>query len=333
MRTIQTRRRFLTTAALAGTAGLVRTPRALAAWGELETTSVRLLKTPAICVAPLYAAEELLRAEGFTDIRFIEVPTAREITTALAEGKVDFTGGFAAAHVVAIDAGGTKYTLLAGLHAGCFELFAQDGIRGIADLKGKSVGLELAMPALLRLMAAHVGLDPAKDIRWVTDPKLKPLELFAEGKIDAFLGFPPEPQILRARHAGHVIVDTAVDGPWSQYFCCMLAGSREYVQKHPVATKRVLRAILKATDFCATDPARVAQQLVDGGFTARYDYALQTLSALPYDRWRDYDAEDTVRFYALRLYDAGLIKSNPNKIIADHTDWRFLDELKRELKA
>ena len=227
----------------------------------------------------------------------------------------------------------TNYTLLAGLHGGCFELFAHDGIRGITDLKGKSVGMELAMPALLTLMAAQVGLDPKRDIRWVTDPKLKPLDLFAEGKIDAFLGFPPEVQILQARHTDHVIIDTAVDRPWSQYFCCMLAGSREYVQKYPVATKRVVRAILKATDLCATAPARVAQQLVDGGFTPRYDYALQTLSGLPYDRWRDYDAEDTVRFYALRLYDAGLIKSDPNKIIADHTDWRFLNELKRELKA
>ena len=329
----QTRRRFLAAASLAGTACLFRSPEAPAAAGELETTSVRLLKTPAICIAPLYAAEELLRAEGFSDIRFIEVPNAREIATFLAEGKVDFTGGFAAYHVLAIGAGSTNYTLLAGLHAGCFELFAQDGIRGIADLKGKSVGLELAMPALLTLMAAHVGLDPERDIRWVTDPKLKPLDLFAEGKIDAFLGFPPEPQILRARHAGHVIVDTAVDRPWSQYFCCMVAGSREYVQKHPVATKSVLRAILKATDLCATEPARVARQLVDGGFTARDDYALQTLRGLPYDRWRDYDAEDTIRFYALRLYDAGLIKSDPNKLIADHTDWRFLTELKRELKA
>jgi NitT/TauT family transport system substrate-binding protein len=113
----------------------------------------------------------------------------------------------------------------------------------------------------------------------------------------------------------------------------MLAGSREYLQKYPVATKRVVRAILKTADLCATEPARAAQRLVDGGFTPRYDYAFQTLSGLPYDRWRDYDAEDTVRFYALRLYDAGLIKSDPNKIIADHTDWRFLDELKRELKA
>jgi len=333
MALIQTRRGFLGGIVAAGAAGLIHAPRAEAAEGPLETSAVRILKTPAICIAPLYAAEELLRAEGFTDIRFIELPTAREISAALGEGKVDFTAGFAAYHVLAIDARSTNYTLLAGLHGGCFELFAHDGIRGITDLKGKSVGMELAMPALLTLMAAQVGLDPKRDIRWVTDPKLKPLDLFAEGKIDAFLGFPPEVQILQARHTDHVIIDTAVDRPWSQYFCCMLAGSREYVQKYPVATKRVVRAILKATDLCAAEPARVARRLVDGGFTPRYDYALQTLSGLPYDRWRDYDAEDTVRFYALRLYDAGLIKSDPNKIIADHTDWRFLNELKRELKA
>jgi NitT/TauT family transport system substrate-binding protein len=83
----------------------------------------------------------------------------------------------------------------------------------------------------------------------------------------------------------------------------------------------------------ATDPARAARQLVDGGFTSRYDYALQSLNELPYDRWREYDAEDTIRFYALRLRDVGLIKSTPQKIIAEGTDWRFLNELKRELKA
>ena len=63
------------------------------------------------------------------------------------------------------------------------------------------------------------------------------------------------------------------------------------------------------------------------------DYALQTLSGLPYDKWREYDAEDTIRFYALRMREAGFIKSSPQKIIADGTDWRFLNELKRELKA
>jgi NitT/TauT family transport system substrate-binding protein len=105
------------------------------------------------------------------------------------------------------------------------------------------------------------------------------------------------------------------------------------VRNYPVATKRVLRAILEANELCAAAPARAARQLVDGGFTAGYDYALQTVTELPYDKWREYDAEDAVRFYALRLHEAGFIKSNPQKIIADGTDWRFLNELKRELKT
>jgi NitT/TauT family transport system substrate-binding protein len=292
---------------------------------------VRLVNDGSICIAPEYAAKELLRAEGFTDIRYVEVPSARQIE-GLERGVVDFVLFVPPAHIPAIDTG-FPVAVLAGVHVGCFELFAKEGIRSVADLKGKSVGLKAAPPALLTLMAAQVGLDAAKDISWVTDPSVKPLDLFAEGKIDAFLGFPPEPQELRARHAGHVIVNTSVDRPWSQYFCCMFASTREYVRKHPIATKRVLRAVLKATDLCVTEPAQVARRIVDGGFTAQYEYASATLSEVPYDRWRDYDAEDTMRFYALRLHDAGMIKSSPQKIIAEGTNWRFFNELKRELKA
>jgi NitT/TauT family transport system substrate-binding protein len=328
-----TRRRFLTTAAMAGAAGLVRAPRVLAAEGGLETTTVRLAKNPGICIAPQYVAEELLRAEGFTDIRYLEGPPGA--TEPLARGKVDFDTNYASNFVRAIDAG-EPITLLAGVMVGCFELFGNEGIRSITDLKGNSVGIQALGTnnhALLTLMAAQVGLDPVKDIHWVTDPSVKPIELFMDGKIDAFLGFPPEPQDLRDRHIGHVIVNTAVDRPWSQYFCCMLAGNREFVRKNPVASKRVLRAILKAADLCATEPGRAARRLVDGGFTPRYDYAFQTLSENGYDKWREYDAEDTVRFYALRLHEVGFIKTSPQKIIADGTDWRFFNELKRELKT
>jgi NitT/TauT family transport system substrate-binding protein len=113
----------------------------------------------------------------------------------------------------------------------------------------------------------------------------------------------------------------------------VLTATKGFVRKYPVATKRVLRAILKATDFCASDPAAVARRLVDGGFTGNYDYALQTLKEVWYNKWREYDAEDSIRFYSLRLREAGMIKSTPGKIIADGTDWRFLNELKRELKS
>jgi NitT/TauT family transport system substrate-binding protein len=113
----------------------------------------------------------------------------------------------------------------------------------------------------------------------------------------------------------------------------MMAGNANYVRDYPVATKRVLRAVLKAADFCAAQPERVARSLVDRGITPGYDYALQTLRKLPYDRWREDDPKDTMRFYALRLHEAGMIRSSPNRIIEAGTDWRFLNELKRELKA
>ena len=332
----QTRRHFLTTLSLAGGASLIRAPRGLAAEGPLETTTLRLMRIPAICHAPQFVAEELLRAEGFTDIRFVDAASGAEINEAIARGKIDFNLHFASQFVSAID-GGAPITILAGAHVGCFELIANESVRALTDLKGKRVGVEAlgSSPHLfVSVMAAHVGLDPAKDIRWVESSlKVRPSELFLDGKVDAFLGSPPQPQELRARNIGHVIFNSSVDPPWSQYFCCVLAGNREFVRKHPVATKRVLRAILKAADFCAAEPARAAQQLVDGGFTPRYDYAFEALRTISYDKWREYDAEDTIRFYALRMHEAGMIKATPQKIIADGTDWRFLNELKRELKT
>jgi NitT/TauT family transport system substrate-binding protein len=113
----------------------------------------------------------------------------------------------------------------------------------------------------------------------------------------------------------------------------MLGGNRDFVRKNPIATKRALRAILKATDFCVSDRAAAARRMVDRGFTNKYDYAFQTLNEVPYNRWRDYDPDDTIRFFSLRLREVGMIKSNPNKIIAEGTDWRFIKELKRELKG
>jgi NitT/TauT family transport system substrate-binding protein len=316
---------------MAGAASLVYPRKPLAAEEPLETTTIRLGKIPASCDAPLYAADELLRTEGFTDVRFTSSAPGPARIEALGRGEFDLTMSSALTQINALDTG-VPITIVAGLHAGCYELFARAGIRGITDLKGKRVGLVSVSPALLIMMAASVGLD-RKDIDWVNDRASQPLDPFTDGKIDAFLGFPPEPQKIRARHAaGRVIVNTALDRPWSQYFCCMLVGNREFVRKNPVATKRAVRAILKATDLCDSEPQRVAQDTADRSFANRYDLLLQTLKENPY-KWREYDAEDSVRFYALRLQEVGLIKSSPQRIIADGTDWRFLNELKRELRA
>jgi NitT/TauT family transport system substrate-binding protein len=332
MQILHSRRDVLAAMAAAGAAGLLGARTSLADEPPPEVTTLRLARIPAICVAPGYIADALLRAEGFTDIRYVPIAHGN----AVARGEIDFHLETAAWIVSNVDAG-EPITALAGVHVGCYELFAHEPIRTISDLKGKRVGVPQTLGSsghlLLASIAAHVGLDPHTDIDWLTSASGDFLEEFVQGRVDAFLGFPPEPQELRARKVGRMILSTTTDKPWSHYFCCTAYGRRDFVRSHPIATKRYLRAILKTADFCAAEPEQAARQLVDAGFTGRFDYALQTLNEIPYDRWREYDPEDSLRFYALRLHEVGMIASNPNQLIADGTDWRFLDELKRELKA
>src|SRR5262249_26537801 len=158
-----------------------------------------------------------------------------------------------------------------------------DRVRAVHDLKGKTVGVQAlgsSQHVFLASMLAYVGLDANKDVNWVTLPSAESMRLLAERKIDAFLGFPPDPQELRAKKIGHVVVDSSVDRPWSQYFCCMVAANKDFVQKHPQATKRALRALFKAADVCAIEPQRAAQRIADRGYN--YDYALQTLRDIQY---------------------------------------------------
>ena len=330
---MMSRRQFLGGFALSGTAGLLgRPPELVAAEPPPETSTLRLTLSRSLCVAPQFVAEEFLRLEGFTDVRYVDTVS---LERALASGEAHMSPSFVAPLVIEIDRG-SPLVALAGLHVGCFELFGTAEVRTIRDLKGKLVSVSaLGSPphVFIASMLAHVGLDPRRDVTFVVHPSAEGMRLFTEGLVDAFLGFPPQPQELRAKKVGRVVVNSTADRPWAQYFCCMVAANREFVAKHPVAAKRALRAILKAANLCALEPERVARLMVAKSVTTQYHYALQALKEIPYARWREYDPEDTVRFYALRLHEAGMIKASPQKIIAQGTDWRFLDELKKELKG
>ena len=324
--------------ALAGSAALLGYDMRLAvAEPPPETRKIRLVKVPAICLAPQYLAEELLRLEGFSQIEYVPARDEDVDNTVLvADGRADITMEGATALVPALDTG-RPIVVLAGVHGGCYELFGNERVRTIRDLKGKNVAIGLLGTAdhiYIASMMAYVGMDSRKDANWVATGSFDgPMQLFTDGKVDAFMGFPPQPQQVRAKKIGHVIVNTAQDRPWSQHLCCMVFGHREFVRKYPVATKRVVRAILKAADVCANDPERAARFMVKKGYEANYDIALEVVKEVSYSAWRTFDPEDTLRFHALRLHEVGMIKSSPQQIITQGTDWRFLNELKKELKA
>jgi NitT/TauT family transport system substrate-binding protein len=327
------RREFLTYTALATAGGLLGgVGIASTQAADLETRRIRLIHDPSICVAPQYLAEGLLRTEGFTDVQYVEA-TDGFGTKLIAAGDADVMLDFAGVFLTRIDAG-DPLLVLGGVHVGCFELFGGAGVRAVRDLKGKRVAV-LADGApehiFMSSVVAYVGLDPQRDVHWQAHSPEDSMRLLAEGKVDAYAGFPPVPQELRARKIGHLVLNTSVDRPWSQYFCCVVGTNRDFARRHPVATKSVLRAILRSADICAADPDRAARFIATRGYTGASEYAAQAMREIPYARWRDYNPEDTVRFYALRLHEAGMIKANPNRIVAQGTDWSFFKALRAEL--
>jgi len=332
------RREFLRTTAVGAAIGCSTTwPWSALAEPPPETTTVRIINIGSACLAPQMVADDLLKADGFTAVEYVKVkPPYSIVNKTLGDGGADFLTGDALSFVLSADAG-IPLVVLAGVHTGCWELFGAKHVRSVRDLKGKTVAvpkLEGSRYAFAASILKNVGLDPQKDVQWIELPPAEAMRLLAEGKVDAWMmSFPPEPQELRARKTGHVLVDTKSDRPWSQYFCCMIGGNRDFVRKYPIATKKVVRAILKASQLCATEPERIARLMVDRSYASNYEYMVQLLKEVRYGRWREYNPEETMRFYALRLHEVGFIKASPQKIIAQSTDWRFIDELRKELKA
>jgi NitT/TauT family transport system substrate-binding protein len=329
------RRRFLAETSALGAASLLALPWMAAAEPPPEVSKICVVHAPAICLTPEYIAEELLRLEGFSEVEYVTL-THSSTTDSLLENRADIDA-FAPPNMLPYLDAGKPLVALAGLHGGCYEMFANDRVHTIRDLKGKRVAVS-SMRALkyyyVATIVAYVGMDPRKDIDWVDAQTFDGMmDFFIEGKVDAFLAFPPQPQNLRAKNVGRVIVNTAHDRPWEQYFCCMIAARKEFVKNNPIATKRAVRAILKATDVCAREPQRAARYMVEKGYASGYEVALEVLKSLSYDRWRTYDPEDSLRFFGVRLHEAGMLKSSPQKLIAQGTDWRFLNALKKELKG
>jgi NitT/TauT family transport system substrate-binding protein len=339
------RREFLSRTLIAGTGmylGLGSDPGSAATEPPPETTTVRFQKILAPCWVPQLVAEPLLREEGFTDIQYIEHEKISQGEEDILAGKVDFTADFAAQSLMKF-APGSPIDFISGLHVGCWSLIGSDKIKSVLDLKGKKVwamgqretgAFVNAIPnVFFQSLIAYVGLDPDNDVEYVVAPKNEALELFKRGELDAFLSFPPGPQQLRAAGIGQVLVDTNVDRPWSQYYCCMLLGRRDFIRNNPIATRKVIRSILRANDLVSQDPAMAAQLLVDRKLRKADDqeFMAQSLREIPYDKWRHYNPEDTVRFWALRLKEIGLIKHSPQEYISKNTDWSHIASLKDEM--
>lgn len=300
-----------------------------------ETGTVRIVN-PAACDPPLALAREFLLEEGFTDVQYVKVQ--QTTTEWLTTGVADFNVGYGNLIAANVDAGLPLVTL-SGLHPGCFELWARPGIESIRDLRGKTIAVNAVNVSdqffgFFSTLLAFVGI-PHTDVNFIeVKPAIDALrDAFLDGRSQAFVApaaFGPELR-RNPRNPGKLILDTTVDKPWSQYYCCQLVANREWARQHPIATKRVTRAVARAADAVQKDRTQVGREYVARGFHKDEGIVNETIAMLSYD-WREIDPEDTLRFFALRLGDAKLIKSTPQQIIAQGSDFAFMRQLRTELK-
>jgi NitT/TauT family transport system substrate-binding protein len=303
-----------------------------------ETTTIRFQDLRSPCWVPQLMAEPLLREEGFTDIQYLKHAKPFQGPYDILAGKIDFAAQFMGAMFTGLEPG-NQLVFVAGLHSGCYSLIGSDRIRSVLDLKGKKVwaggGGEFGIGPLtfFKVLGAYVGLDTDKDVQYVEVPGPEAVGMFKRDEIDAFMSFPPGPQKLRTAGIGHTLVDTNIDRPWSQYYCCVIVGRRDFIRDNPIATRKVIRSILRANDIVSQDPMAAAQMLVDRKLRKPDDkeFMAQAFREIPYDKWRHYSPEDTIRYYALRLREFGATKYSPNEIIEQNTDWSHLASLKDEL--
>lgn len=304
-----------------------------------ETTTVRFSK-PFACDPPIWLAKDFLREEGFTDVQYVDAYLPADASGA------EFGSGHPEALVAAVDAG-VPIVALAGLHSGCQELWAAPGITSVRDLRGKRVAVFHRNRGdqfflFFSTLCAYVGIDPLTNVSFFeTEGDYGALmNAFIEGRSDAFLAAAEGAAVLRRdpRNPGTKILDQTTDKPWSQYLCCMLVANRDWTHQNPVATKRVTRAVLRAADATVKDRPRAARE----GVRASIDHLIPSVVsneqilidtiAMPSYDWREFDPEETLRFFALRLGDVKLIKSTPQQIIAQGSEVAYMRQLRNELK-
>ena len=306
----------------------------LALDGPLETTSIRLWSVANVqCIAAQYMAEPFLREEGFTDVQYPRY-APKDLLEGVKNGAIDFGVGYAAYWMPLIEAG-VPLVMLGGVHVGCWQVFGTGDIKSLRDFKGKTVSIispTFTDGLFMAMTLNEVGLDINKDVKVVNYPPSENARILSSGEVDAVVAFPPVSKDLRVKGIGKVVLNSLTDPPWSNYYCCTAVTNREWMEKHPVATKRALRALVKGADVVAKDPDGSARFMVDRGYSDNFDYTCDILKEIPYNNiWRDFDPADSVRFYALRLKQAGLIKSTPDEILKRGTDFRYLTQLRKEL--
>jgi NitT/TauT family transport system substrate-binding protein len=182
--------------------------------------------------------------------------------------------------LVAIASGEFDYYVVAGEHSGCRQVVCpvSSPIRTVGDLKGKRIGRWPIVDPLLWEMLIDPSRPGTAPVQWVSSPvtPANPSEEiewvkreFAAGRIDAYTGPDPIPEILKADGIARVVASNTWTPPLNGWYCCMLAIRKELVDTHPDLARSATRAIRRAATFVEENPAEAVALAVARGYLPR----------------------------------------------------------------
>lgn len=298
-----------------------------------ETKTIRIAL--GACDAPQMISERYLQEEGFADIQLTDAGGLAALTGA----KADLASLFVPALATAVDSG-KAVVGLGGLHTGCAEMWAPPGVATLQDLRGHTVVVNAKTPdnlgySMIAMALKNAGVDPS-EVTFVVQADADLTKSFLDGKSDLLFlattgafAFGTNPA-----NKGHLVLEQAMDAPWSQQDCCVITTTTDWLKANPVAAKRALRAIYRAADTLPKDRADAAKVATDKGLfggSKNVELVRGAANMVPYD-WRTYDVAASMRFHAQLLNAVSLIKFTPDEAVTKATDLRFAKELAVEIK-
>jgi NitT/TauT family transport system substrate-binding protein len=300
-----------------------------------ETANIRL--SFAACDGPCMVSEHFLQEEGFQEVQLLAGASAASLTSDRADIAMQFVTSLAG-HIEA----GVQVVAIGALHPGCTEIWAPRTVATLKDMRGRTVVVRTkAIDEMnfqypyLAIALKHAGLDPA-DVNFIVQPEADLTRQFIEGNSDLLqlattgaIAFRANPQ-----NQGHLVHDQAMEKPWSEHQCCLITTTKAWLQAHPVAAKRALRALYRAADSLPKDRAEAAKAATDKGLfggPASAELVRGAMSMLEFE-WRKYDVADSLRFHGKLLNDVGLVKMPSDEVVAKGTELRYTKELAAELK-
>ena len=213
--------------------------------------------------------------------------------------------------------GQLDYYVVAGEHSGCRQIVCpvQSPIRAVVDLRGKRIGTVAVADTLMWEFLIGSSRPGAEPVQWVRSPIVPTNQFedtewvkreFAAGRLDAYVGPDPIPEILKADGIARLVASNTWTPPLNGWYCCMLAIRKELVDAHPDVARSFTRAIRRGATFVETSPAEAVALAVSTGFLAsdtRQDLCARLLGEYVWTATGRI-GEDLERYFQL-LIDAG----------------------------